>query len=168
MEKLPRHVRMHWASDEELPHIFEIRKTVFIEGQQVSKELEQDSLDDQAKHVILYEHDTPVGCARIRWMSLEMEGTRTETSLYWKVERLAVLEEARNKGYGKLIMEWIIRQAEEHQIAGLTLHAQTQLEQFYQQVGFITEGKPFMEAGIKHITMNKTIHQPKRQQKRKP
>lgn len=157
MEKqLPR-ISIHWAAEKELPKIFEIRETVFIEGQQVNRELEQDGLDDRAKHVILYEEDFPVGCARIRWVSMEIEGSKPSALHYWKVERLAVLEQARQKGYGKLIMEWIEKQAKTQQVAGLTLHAQQYLEEFYKSLGFETAEKPFMEAGIPHVHMIKKL-----------
>ena len=153
MEKEVTPIDIHWASDNELPNIFTIRHKVFTEGQDVSKELEQDGLDDQAKHVILYDNTTPVGCARIRWVSLDKEGSETKTLVYWKVERLAVLESARRKGYGTLVMDWIIREARENTLSGLTLHAQKHLEQFYRSFGFLPDGKPFVEAGIQHITM---------------
>lgn len=153
MEKLIPPMVIHWASEDELANIFSIRDAVFVEGQHVAKELERDGLDDQADHVILYEHGEPVGCARIRLVTYEMEGSETATHRYWKVERLAVLEHARRKGYGKLIMEWITREACTEALTGLTLHAQSYLEGFYQDLGFTPSGKHFIEAGISHVPM---------------
>lgn len=165
MEKKLPNISIQWAHEKDLSKIFEIRETVFIEGQQVKKELEQDGLDDQAKHVIACEDQKPVGCARIRWVSLEIEGTKPVSNHYWKVERLAVVEEARKKGYGRLIMEWIEAQAKDQQVAGLTLHAQKYLQEFYQSLGYVTAGKPFMEAAIPHVDMVKELNTIKKRKK---
>lgn len=163
MEKLTPPIVIHWASEEELPNIFSIRNIVFVEGQHVAKELEHDGLDDEADHVILYEHGEPVGCARIRLVTYEKEGSETATYRYWKVERLAVLEHARRKGYGKLIMEWITREACTQKLAGLTLHSQSYLEEFYQDLGYTASGKHFIEAGITHVPMILNLPQYKKQ-----
>ena len=37
----------------------------------------------------------------------------------------------------------------------VTLNAQIQTVEFYEKCGFVKEGKEFLEAGIKHIKMNK-------------
>jgi len=160
-------VDVHWADAGEMPVIREIRHTVFVEEQGVDPELERDGLDDQAAHCVLRENGSAVGCARIRRQTRDMKAdqkigleterktdkTREQPLFCWKIERLAVLPEARNRGYGKLIMEWIIRQARSEGIDGLTMHAQHQLIDFYAKLGFRTSGDYFLEAGIRHISM---------------
>jgi predicted GNAT family N-acyltransferase len=39
----------------------------------------------------------------------------------------------------------------------IVLHAQKHLEGFYQSLGYQSKGKPFMEANIEHIAMEKKI-----------
>jgi predicted GNAT family N-acyltransferase len=39
----------------------------------------------------------------------------------------------------------------------IVLHAQKYLENFYKKLGYRVKGKPFLEANIEHIEMEKTI-----------
>jgi predicted GNAT family N-acyltransferase len=39
----------------------------------------------------------------------------------------------------------------------VTLHAQTHAAAFYARYGFVAEGDLFMEAGIPHVTMTRTL-----------
>jgi len=163
LQTRPQHMDsfdVHWADAGELPEIHAIRRTVFVEEQGVDPDLEQDGLDDQAAHCVLRENGRAVGCARIRRQIRGIEADQKtdrkneqQPLVCWKIERLAVLPEARNRGYGKLIMEWIMRQARSEGIDGLTMHAQHQLIDFYSKLGFRTTGNPFLEAGIRHISM---------------
>jgi ElaA protein len=39
----------------------------------------------------------------------------------------------------------------------MTMAAQLYLEKFYQKFGFVSEGSVFIEEGIQHITMSRSI-----------
>ena len=39
----------------------------------------------------------------------------------------------------------------------IVVHAQAQVEGFYASLGYTTVSKPFYEAGIKHVTMEKAL-----------
>src|SRR3989344_6333288 len=82
----------------ELSHVMAIRKIVFIQEQKVKNSLERDGLDKGAKHVIAIYKNTPIGCARIRFVGKKA-----------KLERIAILKKYRGKGFGKNIVEYLIK-----------------------------------------------------------
>ncbi len=53
------------ARPEELPILLEIRRVVFIQGQNVPEAEERDGKDKDALHFIAFEDELPVGTARI-------------------------------------------------------------------------------------------------------
>lgn len=124
-----------------------IRQIVFREEQNVpyhEDEIYEEQL--QSKTYLIYLKDKVIGTIRYR----EIE-ERT-----FKIERFAILKEFRNKGYGKQIVEYFSNMiAYSYNPCLVTLNAQEQTIHFYQKCGFIGEGELFLEAGIKHLRMNK-------------
>ncbi|MBU0527043.1 MAG: GNAT family N-acetyltransferase [Candidatus Micrarchaeota archaeon] len=131
-------------SKKDLQEVMRIRITVFVNEQKVPKHLEMDGLDGAAKHVIAIYGNTPVGCARIRF-------TRKKA----KLERLAILKKFRGKGFGKLIMFYMVDYCKRQKSSEIIIHAQYYLKEFYENLDFKIRGQAFMEAGIKHIEMYK-------------
>ncbi|RLF30041.1 MAG: GNAT family N-acetyltransferase [Thermoplasmata archaeon] len=128
---------------EELLHIINIRKQVFVKEQQVPLHLEIDGLDTKARHIIVYLHGKPIGCARIR----------TEKE-YVRLERIAIIKKYREKGYGKQLINYLINYCKHNMGAkNIRIHSQIHAADFYKKQGFRIIGKPFYEAGIKHIEM---------------
>ena len=124
-----------------------IRQIVFREEQNVpyhEDEIYEEQL--QSKTYLIYLKDKVIGTIRYR----EIE-ERT-----FKIERFAILKEFRNKGYGKQIVEYFSNMiAYSYNPCLVTLNAQEQTIHFYEKCGFIGEGELFLEAGIKHLKMNK-------------
>ncbi len=123
-----------------------VRRKVFIEEQCISEEIEVDEHDHHSYHYLLLLNETnekqkAIGTARWR---ITNEGI--------KLERLAVLKEYRNKGYGKVILLNILED-----ILPLNkkiyLHSQDTAVKFYLKNGFIIEGDSFLEADITHYKM---------------
>jgi len=127
----------------ELEECFEIRRKVFVIGQNVLKELEWDGLDKEADHIVVKEGKQAVGCARIRFFD------KTKA----KLERIAILPEYRCKGYGKLLVRFMIDYCKKKKASVITMHAQYYLLEYYKKLGFVPFGKKFEEAGIEHIEM---------------
>jgi predicted GNAT family N-acyltransferase len=117
-----------------------IRYEVFVIGQNCPEELEWE-FEEDSTHFILIENDIPLATARHR---------KTENG--YKLERFAVLSEARGKGYGMLILKAILEDIKESN-ALKYMHAQEQVTPFYEKVGFEKSGKIFEEAGIMHYKM---------------
>jgi predicted GNAT family N-acyltransferase len=119
----------------------DIRTAVFIDGQNVPPELEHDGMEHEATHYLLYLDDKPIGTARWR---------KTEKGI--KLERFAILEELRNKGYGEVILKKVLADAITHGDL-IYLHAQADAVNFYLRNGFKISSPPFSEAGIIHYIM---------------
>lgn len=121
-----------------------IRHIVFVEEQQVPPDLEWDEHDRTCEHVLAEVDGIPLGAARIR---------RYKPGVF-KVERVAVLKEARGRGLGLFIMAEIMRRLADQNVAKVVLNAQSHVEAFYLKLGFVSEGEHFMEAGIPHVHMS--------------
>ena len=119
-----------------------IRARVFIEEQGVPLELEIDGLDPQALHVLALNDGRPVGTARMR----PVEG-------HAKVERVAVLAEARGTGAGRALMEALHGHDRRLGLPEIELHAQVQVIGFYERLGYRAFGPMFLDAGIEHRAM---------------
>ncbi len=127
----------------EIAAIKHIRTKVFQTEQGVSAELEFDGLDDGAVHLLAYLNDRAVGTARIRNID----------AVTAKIERLAVLPEARKQGIGKQLMESALETISAQNKSQVIVHAQEYIARLYQQLGFEIIGARFTEAGIAHVKM---------------
>lgn len=120
-----------------------IRGKVFIEEQKVPHDIERDDADDTATHFLLTHNSTALACGRVL-----PDG---------KVGRMAVLKEHRNKGLGRLLLDYIVNHARLNGMRRLYLHAQAHAANFYLDAGFFHFGEPFDEAGIPHVAMDLEI-----------
>jgi len=116
-----------------------IRYEVFVEEQNVPEELEIDGLDNEAKHVLAFVNEVPVGTGRIL-----SDG---------HIGRVAVLEKHRSLGIGKLIMKELVNCAQDSSLDKVWLSSQWHAHSFYLDLGFVCVGKIYEEAGINHIKM---------------
>lgn len=132
---------------ERISAIQAIRIQVFQIEQGVDPSLEFDGLDETAVHLLAYLDNQPVGTARIRYPN-------NQTA---KIERLAVLSQARGKGIGKRLMEKALEIAAKRDVQEVAIHAQEYVKGLYQQLGFEQEGGTFDEAGIPHVKMRKPL-----------
>lgn len=131
-----------------LADAFDVRTRVFIEGQDVSEELEMDGKDEAARHVVAYEGEKPVGTARLRSPDPGVA----------KIERVAVLDDYRHSGVGTALMDAIEEVAREEGLDRAVLHAQTRVEPFYAKLGYErTSDEVFEEADIPHVEMAKPL-----------
>lgn len=104
----------------ELDDIFRIREIVFVKGQNVPREREIDGLDTSSKQVIVLYRNKPIGCARVRLLGKKA-----------KLERIALLKRYRNKGWGKRIMDYLIRYCGRKRVKEIVLHSQCYIKDFY-------------------------------------
>jgi predicted GNAT family N-acyltransferase len=136
-----------FAYPEEFSQMQVIRRSVFQEEQGVDPALEFDGLDETADHLLAYLDNQPVGTARIRYPNQHTA----------KVERLAVLSEARGQGLGKKLMEKALDVAAKKNIEEVVVNAQDYVKSLYEQLGFEQVGERFDEAGIAHVKMVKRL-----------
>ena len=120
-----------------------IRYEVFVEEQNVPEELEIDGLDNEAKHVLTFIDEVPIGTGRIL-----SDG---------HIGRVAVLKEYRGQGSGKLIMKELINWAQDMSLEKVWLSSQWHAHSFYLDLGFVCVGEIYKEAEIDHIKMFRTF-----------
>ncbi|MEM1054804.1 MAG: GNAT family N-acetyltransferase [Bacteroidota bacterium] len=130
-----------------------IRQRVFVDEQGCPPEEEWDAHDwpeDQGRtccHLLGEEDGRPVAASRWR-------PVRSASGTEWaKLERFAVLPEARGHGHGRAMVEATMASARATGHDRLMLSAQTYLEDFYAGWGFRPRGEVFWEAGIPHVKM---------------
>jgi len=123
--------------------ILSIREQVFIIEQSVPAELEVDEQDPLSRHLLLFKENTPIATGR-----LTPDG---------HIGRLAVLKSYRQKGYGTQIIKQLEQLASENGLSQVELGAQIQALNFYQKLGFQVCSEIFIDAGIKHRMMKKTL-----------
>lgn len=133
-------------TEQELADAFDVRRTVFVTEQNVPEEEEIDQHESEAVHFVLYSEGTAAGAGRFRIL----DGIG-------KVERICVLKESRNSGAGVAVMNKIEDYAKSQGISSLKLNAQTHAIPFYSRLGYETVSEEFLDAGIPHKTMKKTI-----------
>ncbi|CAM5203409.1 putative GNAT family N-acyltransferase OS=Ureibacillus acetophenoni OX=614649 GN=SAMN05877842_113120 PE=4 SV=1 [Ureibacillus acetophenoni] len=137
------------TSNEDLETAFSIRKEVFVKEQGVplSDEFDQfDHLDSTCKHILVFYNGQPVGTGRLRIVEE-----------YGKLERICVLQEFRQFGLGKNIVQSLEEIAKTQGVSKVKLHGQKHAEGFYQKLGYQTASDIFMEDGIPHILMTKEL-----------
>lgn len=71
----------------------------------------------------------------------------------FSIGRVCVPESYRQFGYGKQLITKALAYLDTKQAKHITISAQTYLLHFYQGFGFIEQGEPYLEDGIKHIKM---------------
>jgi predicted GNAT family N-acyltransferase len=133
-------------NEKEIQDAFSVRRTVFVDEQNVPEEEEIDQFEEDAVHFVSYQEGAPVAAGRFR----VVDG-------FGKVERICVLKEARNTGAGKAIMREIEVYAQKKALHKLKLNAQTHAIPFYANLGYEVVSEEFLDAGIPHKTMIKKI-----------
>jgi predicted GNAT family N-acyltransferase len=139
-------IAVYEARAGELADCLAVRRRVFIEGQSIPEELEVDGLDAQAAHFIARRGGVALGTARLRALDSDA-----------KVERVAVLEEERGAGLGRVLMQFVEDWARSAGFVRLILSAQEPVLEFYARLGYRAEGERFFEAGIAHRKMSKKL-----------
>ena len=131
-----------YATD--LPDLRKVRETVFILEQKVPEEEEWDALDPQSHHVLARDADgQPIGTGRL--------------TPEHKIGRMAVLREWRGRGVGDGLLVALMDRARALGWTEVKLNAQVSALDFYARHGFEAYGERFMEAGIEHQAMRRTL-----------
>ncbi len=140
-------MRVKIAVTEDLRTCQALRRTVFIEEQNVPEADEVDGRDAGAVHLLARVDGRPVGTAR-----LLVSGDSG------KIGRVCVLAEMRGKGIGARLIEAAVREfAANPAIGKVKLSAQINALSFYERLGFTAEGDEYLDAGIVHRDMFRTL-----------
>ncbi len=148
------------ARPEDLDALYALRHEVFVVGQGVPVELELDELDAVADHAVAVDADgTVVGTGRLVDGRIDQEG-RLEpgtAGTVGTVGRMAVAAAARGTGTGRALLDLLVARAAERGLPVVELHAQVHALAFYERAGFTPFGEVYLEAGIEHLGMRRTL-----------
>jgi len=133
--------------DGELRGAYDVRRQVFVEEQDVSEDLVFDSFEGEAVHIVVKDGERVIGTARVRFPEVKQA----------KLERMAVLSLFRRLGIGKGMISFLFKNLNGKQIEKVVLHAQYGVTDFYSACDFTPVGSPFVEAGIKHLKMERRL-----------
>ena len=132
----------------ELYAIIRLRNEVFIVEQNCVYQ-DADNKDQQSYHLMIWQDEVLVAYTRI----LPPRVSYPEPS----IGRVVVLPAARRNGLGRELMLQSLKATEN--LFGkqmIRLAAQLYLQGFYESLGFIRTGDPYLEDGIEHIEMIRT------------
>ena len=127
--------------------VMAIRHRVFVVEQRVPVELETDSYDDDADHLLGLVDGVPLGAGRLV----------VESDAQGHLGRLAVLSEARGSGLGVALVRAIEERAQERGLGSVVLGSQVYAVGFYERLGYAAYGEVFDDAGIPHRHMRKEL-----------
>ena len=128
---------------DEKPQIQSIRNTVFTIEQGVDSTIDFDGQDDDAIHVLVKENGQAIGTGRML-----ADG---------HIGRVAILKESRGEGIGANVVLSLVAEAVKLNFEKVYLGAQLQAVDFYLKLGFTPYGEEYIEADIKHISMEKVL-----------
>ena len=129
-----------FEEDEMMKIAHSIRHEVFVIGQNCPADLEWE-YEEESTHFLVFKNKIAVATARHR-----------KTLNGYKLERFAVLNKYRGKGYGHIILKAILDDLLIFK-GEVYMHAQTEVIPFYEKMGFVKKGNEFEEAGIMHYKM---------------
>ncbi|CAL9633498.1 Acetyltransferase [Streptomyces sp. enrichment culture] len=136
---------------------FAVRKEVFVGEQGVPEDLEYDAYDAGAIHVLAVRQDgVPLGTGRLLHGEPAVAQTGAGPSV-GSLGRLAVTEAARGLGVGAALVRAIEDAARARGLAAVDLHAQTHALGFYARLGYEPYGPEYLEAGIPHQGMRRSL-----------
>ncbi|CAM5658777.1 acetyltransferase [Streptomyces spiroverticillatus] len=142
---------------EDLQACFAVRKEVFVVEQEVPAELEYDTYDSTAVHVLAVGEDgTPLGTGRLLY-GADAAGKTGGGPEVGSLGRLAVSAAARGLGVGAALVRGIEEAARERGLTAVDLHAQTHALGFYERLGYAAYGPVFLDAGIDHRAMRREL-----------
>lgn len=131
-----------WARAE--AQVMPVRMAVFVVEQGVPEDIERDAFDAVSRHAIARDEAGAV----VATGRLLPDG---------HIGRMAVAAPLRGKGVGGAVLEALVAEAMRTGLAEVALNAQVHALAFYRRHGFVAYGDEFMEAGIPHRAMRRTL-----------
>lgn len=127
--------------------IIAIRNEAFVVGRGVPVEIEIDGRDSELLHFCMYDKDKLVSYLRGEDLGNGM----------MHIGRVATSADMRGKGYGRELFAYLFNYARENGIKALEVSAVYTAVGFYEKLGFVSEGEYYLETGVNHIYMKKTL-----------
>lgn len=144
------------AGEADMPAVFALRHQVFVVGQGVPESLERDDIDALCDHAVALRGGRVVGTGRLVPGVVDVDNNLTPSDVS-TVGRMAVADAERGAGVGARVLDLLERRARERGVATIELHAQIGARGFYERAGYAPIGEVYLEAGIEHLTMQKSL-----------
>lgn len=143
---MARNVEADAVGIENLSICLALRRAVFVDEQGVDPAIDADGLDEQCTQFLAWASGVPIATARLR----VIDGRA-------KAERVAVLDDFRGHGVGRVLMDVVEAGARARGFDTVVVHAQRDAVPFYVRLGYAATGDEFDEAGIPHRAMQKRV-----------
>lgn len=127
--------------------IVAIRHEAFVIGRGVPVEIELDGRDDKLLHFCIYDKDRLISYLRAEDIGNGM----------MHIGRVATSADMRGKGYGRELFLYLFDYAKNNGFKALEVSAVHTAQGFYEKLGFVAEGEYYLETGVNHIYMKKTL-----------
>jgi len=146
---LPASLTFDWLTgrDPRVREAIAVRWAVFVEEQGLPADEEVDEWDGICDHLVATLDGAVVGTAR-----LVPQDAHTV-----RIGRVVVRREARHQGVATRLMLRCEARAAEQGREVVRLSAQWGVVSFYEQLGYVVTGDPYVEAGLVHMAMTKRI-----------
>lgn len=141
----------------DLYHILRARSQVFVVEQHCAYQ-DIDEVDFDCMHLVAHQNEMLIGYCRIiapefstlMPKTLDIYGSKPMPS----IGRVLVIPEYRGTGVARKMMIEAIKYCQKHyRKTPIIISAQAYLTQFYESLGFVVDGMPYLEDGIEHVTM---------------
>ncbi len=137
---------------------FAVRREVFVVEQGVPEDLEYDAYDappctSSPSAGTTGPRSAPVGCC----IGPDAAGRTGGAAGVGSLGRLAVTRAARGLGVGAALVRGIEDAARARGLTAVDLHAQTHALRFYERLGYVAYGGEFLDAGMPHRAMRRTL-----------
>jgi predicted GNAT family N-acyltransferase len=136
-------------SEEDWQAAIAVRIAVFVDEQGGPADEEPDRYDPQCRHFVVESAGCIVGTARLF--------PYDPAAGIGKIGRIALLPEVRGRGWGRLLLRYMMVRTREAGYTVAMLDAQTHATGFYEAEGFVAEGEVFMDGGIPHRRMRRRL-----------
>lgn len=118
--------RYLYGNDDDLSDVFAIRKEVFINEYNLSKEEEFDGFDTMCVHALISIHGKKIGTGRICFDGDE-----------YRIGHICILKEEREKKYGDFLVRMLIDKAFLSGAKEVVVAATSDTIPFYEKIGFV-------------------------------
>jgi predicted GNAT family N-acyltransferase len=136
------------SSPADLDAGYKLRRDVFETEQNIPRPLDRDAFDYSADHVVAFDgKGRCVGTGRVVRLD-----ARTA-----QIGRMAVAKDERKAGIGAMVLEALERMATMRGISEITVNSQLPAESFYKHRGFTRMGEVFLDQGVPHVVMKKSL-----------
>ena len=132
-------------SSKEWKNYYRLRWEILRAPLNLDKGSEKDDLEDFATHRAIFENEKIIGVGRLHFIDKDKA----------QIRYMAVLEEYRGKGLGRMIVEEFAQISEQNKIFKIILYARDSVIEFYKKLGFEIIKKAHRLGNIQHFLMER-------------